>query len=290
MNFIFLITMIILMFSLVSSSMTATLKTTALFAASQKNQMDHLYSFNNQLEKDLYNQSKKREDPKSDTARALKRKGKRYTPRKGAFSENSKLNLYPLIDPAYTSGQKTLITNTFTQLIKNLYSKESFYKKREKLDPEFLDSFVKECITSLKKTKSLANITFSSQKNREFYLMMCKGAYPSKGTAIILLKYITLQNVQKEPPLVFPHLSAEVLTAFVGEALAQKIFKEEETLYFNGKSISRLNKEGVEKVLTGTHHTTHKSLLTYSHYSFEKVQSHTKGAKGTLIIKGPPVL
>lgn len=289
MNFLFLTTMMILIFTLASTSMTTSLKTTARAVNVRKNQMDALYAYNNQYEKDLYNQSKKALQSKSDLSRKEKRHQKKFSPRRGATSENSKLNLYPLISAGYKVEQKALLQQTLKNLIEILYAEEDFYAARKKQDPNFLDPFVKSLINDLKRTKSLAKVSFSTTGDREFYLTLCKGSYPTKNRQNPLLNYITLQAIKDGPPLVFPNISAPLIRAYFGEKIAEKIFNEEEKLYFQGKSVSRLNKEALEKLLSPVYHNVHSSMLTYSHYTFDRVQTHCLGSNDTLITKGAPV-
>ena len=289
MNFLFLTTMMILIFTLASTSMTSSLKTTLRSAYIQDNQMVALYSFHNQCERNVYNRSKKPLLTKSDERRKQSRKSKRFIPRKGAFSENSKLNLYPILDSKTKIEQKNLLTQTFKNLVEILYGHEDFMIERKKHNPLFLDKFVKEFITSLRKTRSLAKINFSNSEDREFYLMLCKGAYKTKNRKTPLLNYITVQGLNSEPPLVFPNLSAPVIIAYFGSEIATNIFKEEEKMYFEGKSVSRLSKENLEKQLSLITHNVHISMLTYSHYTFSRVQSYSLGSKDTLLTKGPPV-
>jgi hypothetical protein len=251
--------------------------------------MDALYAYNNQYEKDQYNHSKKGPQSKTDLSRKEKRQQKTFSPRKGATSENSKLNLYPLISNGYRAEQKALLQQTLKNLIEILYADEDFYAARKKQDPNFLDPFVKSLIHDLKRTKSLAKVSFSTTGDREFYLTLCKGSYSTKNRQNPLLKYITLQAIKDGPPLVFPNISAPLIRAYFGEKIAEKIFKEEERLYFEGKSVSRLSKEALEKIVSPVNHNVHSSMLTYSHYTFDRVQTHCLGSKDTLITKGAPV-
>ncbi len=289
MNFLFLTTMMILIFTLASTSMTSSIKTTLRSAYIQDNQLVALYAFHNQCERDAYNRSKNPQQTRSDAGRKQARQSKQFIPRKGALSENSKLNLYPILDVNTKIEQKNLLIQTFKNLIEILYGHENFIIERKKQNPLFLDNFVKECIASLKKKRSLAKVDFSNNEDREFYLMLCKGAYKTKNKRNPLLNYITLQDLNNEPPLVFPNLSAPVITAYFGSEIAAKIFKEEEKMYFEGKSVSRLTKEGLEKQLSLITHNVHISMLTYSHYTFNRVQSYSLGSKDILITKGPPV-
>ena len=290
MNFLFLTTMMILIFSLVSTSMTRSLKTTAQIYRQLENQVNSYNTFHNSLAKKKYSQSKfsTKKTTKTDKYRKELRKDKNFIPRVTCSGENSKLNLFALIEGHYPIEQKDLLRETLKNLIHHLYKNEYFYKQQIYKNKNFLSNFLDKMILGLKKTKSLAKIPFTSRKDREMFLMLCKGTYPSPNKQISLLDYITIQEVKDGPFIIFNSLSRPLLHAFFGERVTNLIFSEEKKLYFEGKVKTRLSKLDLEKLLSPTRHSIHKRLLRYKNIKFTYSQDHIKTDKGVFITLRPP--
>ncbi len=288
MNFLFLTTMMILIFSLVASTMSVSLKTTALVALNQDKHIESCYSFINAEASSKYSHTLK-SSKQSDEVRKEKRKGKKFKGRSFSHSENGKLNLYPLLSKTDGDGVKELTTNTLKNLLKILYKDHFLFQQKVKNNSGFLDSFLKELSAGLQTTKSLAKIPFSSVHDREFFLMLCKGESVSSEKPLSLLDYITLQDTNNTPTICFPSLSLEMMEALFGKEITKKLLAEEEKHYFEGRAIARLTKDEVEKYLSDSQFSTHKKALRYNTISFKKIQTHTKGSKGQFITLGPPV-
>ena len=111
MNFLFLTTMMILIFMLTSLSMTGTLKTTAGVTRGLDNFITSKYAHDNSNAKKKY-YSSKRSKRKTDKGREKDRTGKVYTPRNIKPCAGSKLNLYPLVGGNYNQSEKKLLLNT----------------------------------------------------------------------------------------------------------------------------------------------------------------------------------
>ncbi len=288
MNFLFLTTMMILIFSLVASTMSVSSRTTALVAINQDKHIETCYNFINTEAASKYSHtliSKK----KSDEARKESRKGKKFKGRSFSNSENGKLNLYPLLSKSDGEGIKELTKATLAKLLKILYKDHPLFQEKINNNSEFLDAFINELSAGLQMTKSLAKTPFSSINNREFFLILCKAEGSSSKQSVRLLDYITLQDPNGEPPICFPSLSLEMMEALFGEEITKKILAEEEKHYFEGRAIARLNKDELEKYLSDGLFSTHKKALRYKTISFKKIQTHTSGSKGQFITLGPPV-
>lgn len=290
MNFLFLTTMMILIFSLVSTSMTRSLKTTALIYRQLENQVNSYSTFHNSLAKKNYSQSKSSTQKKTNTDKKRKelRKDKTFIPRETCSGENSKLNLFPLIEGNYPIEQKDLLRKTLQNLIHDLYKNEYFYKQQINRNKNFLSKFLNKMILGLKKTRSLAKTPFVSRKDREIFLMLCKGTYPSTNKQISLLDYITIQEVKDGRFVIFNSMSKPLLHAFFGKKITNLILEEEKKLYFKGKANTRLCKLELEKLLSPTRHCIHKSLLRYKNIKFRYSQDHIKTDKGVFITLRPP--
>jgi hypothetical protein len=287
MNFIFLTTLLILLFSLVSTSMTTSVKTACLINRRIEQKQDYISNLENTNQRNLYSQSKKSRH-KSDQARAKSREENIFIPRHHTSGENSKLNLIPLCAEGYTANQKDLIKVTLTNLITEIYQDEPFFRAQIDNNSLFIEQLVKEIAAGVKKSRSLAKISFCSKKMRDFYLTLCRGSYKSKKPKISLLNYVSIQEVKSKRPLCFTHLSKPLMIALFGEETSTKIFKAEEALYFKGAAVSRLKQIDLGKIAGDVHYHTHKSLITFQKNKFKTTQSHIAGDDGHFITLGPP--
>lgn len=288
MNFLFLTTMMILIFSFVASTLSISLKTTSLVAVGQDKHIESCYKFINTKESKKYSQTLSSTN-QSDEARKQKRKNKKFKGRSNVPSENGKLNLYPLLAKSDPEGMKAFTKGALKNLLTILYQNHSLFQEKIKNDSGFLDAFIKELSSGLQTTKSLAKIPFSSVHDREFFLILCKGEGHFSEKSVRLLDYITLQDSNSEPPICFPSLSQQMMEALFGKEITKKINAEEEKHYFEGRAIARLTKDEVEKYLDDGKFSMHKKALRYKPIAFKKIQTHTTGSKGQFIILGPPV-
>ena len=285
MNFLFLTTLMILIFSLISSSMAQSLQSTAKISILLQEQTNNYYLLLNRLEKKKYYQSIKT-TTKTNTKRIQSRKNKQYHPRSPCQGENSKLNLYPLTNNNYSIEEKKLLLNTLTKLIENFYQQEPFYKNTIKNNPLFIKDMIKQIQQGLYKYKSLAKIPFSNKKQREFFLNLFKGTYKSKKKSIPLINYISLNNTNNTPPLVFPSMSLPLLNAFFNPSITNKIIQKEKTLYYQGKNPSRITKKELKNILGEKNFTTHKKLLHYTPYSKKYKQTYIHTANSGITTLG----
>lgn len=286
MNFLFITTLLILLFSLVSSSMTSSLKTTAAIAQNLSMKIERVIDVQNKAAKAAYN-STKQSSSKTDEARKTNRKDKEFQSRKGAHSASSTLNLYPLISDSFSVDQKNLVKQTLKNLIHILYEDEAFFQKEIAQRPNIVNDLVKEIALGLKKRPSLEKLTFRSTKTRDFYLTLCRGSYKAKKSARPLINFVTLQE-SEEPPLSFPYMSKELIEAFFGEKTMTKILEAEEKKYYDGKPKSQLTQTELGPLISEIHQNVHKTLITFKRHNYKKTQTHEVGKPGELIILGPP--
>ena len=280
MNFLFLTTMMILIFTLVSTSMTKNLRTSTLIANQLEQQMEKSYNYLNAKEKKKYTNSKKR-TKKTNATRAKNRVGKEYHPRKNCLGENSKLNLYHYAHGKLNYNEEILIQKTVENLFADLYHPENLFGSKESMK-----RFSRVFLAGLKKSGSLAKVAFSSQKDRELYLILCNGKNKQKLPS--LLNHLTIQKVEKEAFLVFPYLSPPILRALFGNDLALSILKKEKEKYYEGKAIARLGAKDFENIIFDTKFDTHKNLITHKPFRFKNTQAHIASEMGSLFIIGPP--
>ena len=286
MNFLFLTTLMILIFSLISSSMSQSLKSTAKINILLQEQTNNHYLLLNNLEKKKYYQSIKSQS-QTTTQRIQSRKNKKYQPRSPCNGENSKLNLYPLTNNNYSIEEKKLLLITLTKLIENFYQQEPFYQNTLKKDPLFINDMIKQIQQGLYKYKSLAKIPFSNKKQREFFLNLFKGTYKSKKKSIPLINYICLNDTKNTPPLVFPSMSLPLLNAFFNPSIATNIIKKEKALYYQGKNPSRITKRELQTILGEKNFITHKKLLHYTPHTKKQEQTYIHSANSGITTLGP---
>ncbi|MCH9621840.1 MAG: hypothetical protein S4CHLAM20_12680 [Chlamydiia bacterium] len=292
MNFIFLTTLLILLFSLVSTSMSNSLKTTAAISIALQTKTENVLKLQNtKVDKDFAKLKKKSAASKKNPAhneklRKAKRKNLPFNPRQ-SISENSKLNLFPLTSDKYSQIQKNILSKTLKNLLNELYKDEPIFKRELDISSSFLDTFAKEITDGIAKTKSLSKIPFSNTHFRNLYTSLCNGSYKSIDKAKPLVQYLTLQNCNNKAPLCFPSLSLPVLKAFL-EKISIQVLIEEEKLFYAGKKNYKLAKKDLDKVLDSALLNDHKKLLSFQNQSFNKEQTYLMSDQGNLIISGPP--
>lgn len=267
--------------------MTKNLRTTTLIAQNLRNQAEKSYKLQNSMAKNAYNRTKKSLS-KNDTQRKENRAEKEYSPRKDCKSENGKLNLYALIEGKLSKAEEDLIISTLCTLIGELFASKDFMQEKMQHNKEFLTKFSLKLIKGLKKTKSLAKVSFEDKKDRELYLILCNGEVNKKRAPISLLSYVTVQEVPDNSFVVFPCMSEPLLKAFFGEKTAEKILSQETELYYEGRATARLSEKELNALLSNTVFDTHKKLLCHKRLKFKNIQTYTPNAKGSLIITGPP--
>jgi hypothetical protein len=285
MNFLIITTMMILIFMLTSVSMTSSLKTTASISKEFKTFINSKYSYENAKVKKQYSNSKKRA-PKVNTQKAEDRKGKTYTPRKIKPCESSKLNLYPLIGGSYNLEEKNLLRSTFKKLIDALYKNELFYKEEKAKNSYFLDAFIDKIILGIQKENSLAKASFDHIKDREMFLMLCKGSYEIENNTFLLLDYITLKKVESGPFLAFKSMPIPLLQAFFGEQITANILEKEKNLYFEGRAKARLYEDELHQLLNESDFSVHKKFLSFKDANPKSSQEYIKVNGGALITLG----
>ena len=243
MNFIFLTTMIILIFTLVSSSMTSSLKTTVSIYKEFNNIINEEYKVHNKIAIAKYKNTQVKAKKKSTKEIIASRKKIEFKGRSNKNSENSKLNLFPLINTSYSQKEKKVIKDTLERLVHNLYKREQFYIKKIKDNPYYLKAFIRNFSINITKYKSLAKIDFLNPEDRKFFVQICKGSYQTKYKRKPLLNYITLQHIEEKPSVIFSSMSSALLYAYFGDHIAGKILRLEKSHYEKGRKDFHLSKK-----------------------------------------------
>jgi hypothetical protein len=269
---------------LTSLSMTNSLKTTSLVAKNLENLVNAKYRYQNEKVKKIYFNSKKSQQ-KTDADRKNARKGVSFASRKVKPSENSKLNLYPLLEGDYNLEEKNLLLKTFKNLIHELYKNELFYKEKQSTNSNFLHIFVNQIVNGLKKEKSLAKVHFSNPEDRKFFLMLCKGS-SDDNKIHSLLDYICLKKIEKGPFISFKYMPIPLLNAFFGDKLSKDILEREKELYFEGKTSARLSEEDLRAILKGLEYDVHINFLLFKDVKSKSHQEYIKLGGGSLITLG----
>jgi hypothetical protein len=269
--------------------MTTSIKTVAVAAKGLEMQVQGKLASQNKTAEKLYKKSKKQARKQTKTkdeikkAKAESRIGNKFVPRKSVSGENAKLNLYPLVKGDYTGDQVKLLKKTLKNLLVELYKEEPFFKLRFEGGAAYLNSFVKHLVTGLKKDGALAKISFPTQKERDFYLDLCRR---EKGHS--LLDYVTFQENPKGQKICIINIHSEILKAVVDKKTYKKICKKEKEVYFAGRLYSRLNKEEMEKILTDK---PCQSIIRYEGpKALSEKQKYIVLENGHLITSGAPPL
>jgi len=290
MNFLFITTMLIMLFTLVSSSMGNSLKTTATIATKQKHKIERLCKLaNDQVIKEYkshYKKSDTKKETKSDTQNlANKRRDKTFKPRKNCKGSPSKLNLYALTSKSTSAQQQKVLSEALSNLLLELYKNAPFFNAKTRQSSVFLTNFTNEIIKQIKKGTPLSKISFSNSSNRELYIIMCNGSYDKNG--ISLLDYVTITESKDNRGICFKHLSLPVLKAYFGEKVSTEIIEAETKRFYDGKRDPKMIKKDVETLLSSLGLNTHKELLRYDALKSKNTQEYLT-FEGTLLISGPP--
>lgn len=289
MNFLFLTTMMILIFSLVSTSMTTSIKTTSIAAKELNKQVVEKLKTENKNTKKLHKKyikekqtvttsSKRKEDPEKH--RAKTRASKIFIFRKNANSKNALLNLYPLIANKYTKSQKQKLKNTLKNLLLELYKDDALFKLQIESKTNFLNLFINNMIKGIKKGGSLAKASFPTQKERDLFLALCR--YEKKRS---LLNYVTVQDDPKDQGLLLCYAPDLILKAFLDQKTYNAIVKKEKEVYYSGRKNSRLTKKEMEQILKGT---SYESMVRFESSLSTNKQTYTLSEDGYIVTNGPP--
>ena len=263
MNFLFLTTMLVMIFTMISSSMTTSLKTTAFAYSMLKQEVDAKIILEDKIEREKY-KTQKSATKKSDENRAKERETKTFQFRKVRYGPNSKLNLYPLTTKSYSQEQRKELLKTFKNLLTILYGKKL-------KDP---DAFANKVLLELKKTRSIAKIFQNDAESRQTFLSLCGDKRRS------LLKYVTVQDEETVQGICLNGVSKEVLKAFVGDKTYKRIEEIEKEAYFAGRHTARIKQEETKDLLSAVQ----ASMIRFDLTSTKNHREDTKVTEGGRII------
>ena len=287
MNFLFLTTMMILIFTLISSSMTTSIKTIAFAAKKLDMQVERTLYIKNEMAKEKYTKSKKippssiEKMANNRRNRAERRSKEKFVPRKKVSGENAKLNLYPLIKGDYTKKQKNQLKKILKNLLIELYKDEPFFKEKMGTKDSYLDLFIKRFLIGLKKDGALAKIFFQDQKERDFYLNLCRH---DKGRS--LLDYVTFQDDAKAKGISIINVHSEILRAMVDKKTYKLICEMERKIFYSGRYAARLKKAEIEPIIKNNPY--YSIIRLDGHKKLKEKQTHSVLEGGHLITIGIP--
>ena len=237
MNFLFLTTLLILLFSLVASTSSTSIKTTSTAYHILQSEISSRLNFENQEEKDKRNKTIVVNHTKEAVNdRVTSRAGNRFEFRKGCTGINSMLNLYPLLSSETSDTQKRALKEVFIQLLVELYKNEI---------PD-IEIFGNKILQALYRSKEFSTLEFdTAQDAATFYKI-----WHRKSKSIT--QYVTVQERQKLQKIYVPGASKALLTAFLGKEKVEKIRAIEKKNYFAGKKPCRINEKEAKELLSDT--------------------------------------